>query len=214
MVKLKIFLADEQDVLRRGLRSLLTTHAGWSVCGETRSGVEAVGLVLELKPDVVIIGVEMAELNGIEVTRQIKRSRPQTEVLFYTVHKEEYLIAEALRAGARGHVLKSDSEETLIEAVRALAKHSPYFSTPAAETLLKHLPKTRAELDVMRVLTERERKIVQLLADGKSNRDIASQFQISPKTVEAHRSAIMRKLRFSSITDLVRYAIRNRLIQP
>src|SRR5262245_6322688 len=117
MTKLRILVADGHDVVRRGLRSLLASHSGWSVCGEARSGLDAVRLAAELKPDIVILSLDMTELNGIDATRQIKRARPATEILFYTSHNDEHLIAQALMAGARGHVLKSDREETLIDAV-------------------------------------------------------------------------------------------------
>ncbi len=213
MARLRILIADAHDVFRRGLRSLLTAHPGWTVCGEARSGVDAVQLASQLKPDVVILGLDLTELSGTDATRRIKRVHPTTEVLVYTVHDEEHLIAEALMAGANGHVMKSDTEDTLIEAVSTLAKHSPYFSTKAAETLLDHLVKDPESANID-ALTDREREIVKVLADGKSNKQIAAHLQISVKTVETHRSAIMRKLRFKSITELVRYAIRSKLIQP
>src|SRR5215831_12294508 len=201
MANVRIFVADGHDVLRRGLTSLLSSQAGWSVCGEARTGLETVRLVLKLKPDIVIIGQDMFELNGIDATRRIVEARPTTEVLFYTIHDEEYLIVQAIRAGARGHVLKSDPEGTLIEAVTALAKHSPYFSTRAAETLLDQLLKSGNISDDHAGLTDRECEIVRLLADGKSNKEIGSSLKISVKTVEAHRGKIMRKLGFTSITE-------------
>jgi DNA-binding NarL/FixJ family response regulator len=213
MALLKILLADCHDVLRRGLRSLFTSHSGWSICGETRSGIDAVKLASEVKPDVVILDLELTELNGIEATRQIKRHQPTVEVLFYTVHDDEHLIAEAFRAGARGHVLKSDGEDTLIEAVSALAKHLPFLSTKAAETLLKQVLKMGPESAEAHALTYREREIIRLLSEGHTNREIGAQLQISVKTVESHRSATMRKLGFTSISELVRYAIRNGLIK-
>src|SRR5262245_32585456 len=132
MARLRILVADCHDVMRRGLRSLLSSHSGWSVCGETRSGLDAVKLASQLKPDIVILGLELTELNGIETTRQIKRNQPSAEILIYTLHVEQLVIAEAFRAGARGHVLQSDSEETLIEAVATLAKHVPFLSTLAS----------------------------------------------------------------------------------
>jgi DNA-binding NarL/FixJ family response regulator len=212
MAILKILLADGHDIVRRGLRSLLSSHPRWHICGEAKSGMDAVRLAAKLKPDLVILALEMAGLSGIEVTRQIVQSRPATQILIYTIHDEEYLLVEALRAGARGHVLKSDSEDTLIEAIKSLEKHSPYFSTRAAETLVHQLVKSEVALNNTRV-TGRERQIVQLLADGKSNKETATHLSISIKTVEAHRSAIMRKFGFKSIAELVRYAIRNRIIE-
>ena len=205
-------MADDHEVLRKGVIALLAIHPEWSVCGEAGDGREAVKLALELKPDLVILDLEMPELNGIEVTQQIKQALPATEILIFTLHDEEYLITEVLRAGARGHVLKTDTAEELIGAIASLADHMPSFSPRASEVLLDHL--LSAESDEMSALTRRERQIVQLLADGKSNKEIADHFRLSVKTVETHRAAIMRKLGFTSITELVRYAIRNKLIRP
>ena len=214
MSLLRILTADSHDVLRRGLRSLLTSHPGWIVCGEAKNGLEAVRLTMELKPDVVILCVEMTGLNGIEATRQIKRLQPGTEVLVYTAHDEEHIVFDAVKAGANAHVLKTDSESTLVEAISRLANHVPYFSSKAAQTLVGRLAKERQESTTTHALTDREREIVQLLSDSESNKQIAVRLQISVKTVEAHRAAIMRKLGFTSVTELVRYAIRNQLIEP
>jgi DNA-binding NarL/FixJ family response regulator len=211
---LRILLADSNVVCRRGLHSLLISQPGWSICSESKNGRETVERTLALKPDVVILDLELTELNGIEATRRIKRVLPLTEILFYTVHDEEHIITEALRAGVRAHVLKSDGEDTVIEAVDALSKHLPFFSTPAAETLLDHVLKKDHDSSDLQPLTEREREIITLLADAKTNKEIGAHLHISVKTVEAHRSAVMRKLGFKSITELVRYAIRNRFIQP
>ncbi|HYR41394.1 MAG TPA: response regulator transcription factor [Terriglobia bacterium] len=211
---MRIFVVDNHDVLRRGLRILLSGHPGWVVCGDAKTGTEAVRLTLELHPELVTIDLDLPDLNGIEVTRRIKEALPATEVLFFTTHEEDHVIAEALKAGARAYVLKSDSEDKLIEGVEALASHLPFFSTRASEMLLNHLLTNGVESDQVRILTEREREIVQLLAGGKSNKDAASRLRISVKTVETHRAAVMRKLGFKSITDLVRYAIRNKLIEP
>jgi DNA-binding NarL/FixJ family response regulator len=212
-MNLKIFLADGHDIVRRGLRSLFAEHPGFSVCGDTRSGLDAVKLSMRMNPDVVILGLDLTELNGIEAARQIKRDHPKIEILLYTIHNEEYLIAKAFAAGASGHVLKSDSEETLIEAVRTVARHVPFLSTKAAELLLNHVVK-RGGIARNRLLTSRENEIVQLLANGKSNKHISAQLDVSVKTVESHRSALMRKLGIKSLPELVRYAIRNGLIQP
>ena len=214
MVRVNILIADLHDVLRRGLCSLLSSQPGWSVCGEVRSGLAAVKLASELKPDVVILGLDLAELNGIETTRQMRRNNTSTEVLLYEDDTEEHFITEAFRAGVRGHVLKSDSEETLIDAVAALVKHEPFLSTRASETLLQQMLKLRTDADQACALTSREREVVRLLSEGRSNKDIGAHLRISVKTVEAHRATVMRKLGYASITDLVRYAIRNGLVQP
>ena len=207
-------MADDHEVIRKGVCTLLAAHPGWSICGEASNGREAVKLALKLKPDIVILDVEMPEVNGVEATHEIKRALPGTEVLIFTMHDEEYLVTEVLRAGARGHVLKTDSAEELIDAVEALAKHLPALSARASSVLLDHLLQASAESDETSGLTRRERQIVQMLADGKANKDVASHLRISVKTVETHRAAIMRKLGFKSITELVRYAIRNSLIRP
>jgi DNA-binding NarL/FixJ family response regulator len=213
MANVNILLADGHDIVRRGLRSLTAEQSGWTVCGEARSGLDAVKLADRLHPDVVVLDLNLTELNGIEATRQIKRDRPKTEILLHTIHNEEYLISKAFAAGASGHVLKSEPEEILIEAVRTVARHVPFLSTRAAELLLNHVVK-RGGLGKGRVLTSRENEIVQLLANGKSNKHIGAQLDLSVKTVEAHRSALMRKLGLKSLPELVRYAIRNGLIQP
>jgi DNA-binding NarL/FixJ family response regulator len=209
-----IFLADSHEIIRRGLRDLLASHREWHVCGEASNGRSAVSLILQTAPDIAILGLDLPELNGIEVASQVKEALPSTEILFYTYHDEEYLIAEALRTGARGYVLKTDNEDKLIEAIGAMANHLPFFTSKAAEMLLNDLIKAGVNHQKAPSLTQRERDVIQLLADGRSNRDIASRLEISIKTVETHRSSIMRKLKLNSITELVRYAIRNKLIQP
>jgi DNA-binding NarL/FixJ family response regulator len=211
---MRIFVAENHDVLRRGLRILLSGHPGWFVCGDAKTGKQAVKLISELQPDVVTVDLELPELNGIEVTRRIKEALPAAEIVFFTTHEEDQVIAEAIRAGARAYVLKSDSEDKLIEAVEALGRHAPYFTARASEMLLNNLLTDGAESDEIRILTDREREIVQLLSDGKSNKETASCLRISVKTVETHRAAIMRKLGLKSITELVRYAIRNKFIEP
>jgi DNA-binding NarL/FixJ family response regulator len=211
---MKIFVADNQDVLRRGLRLLLSGHPGWFVCGDAKNGQEAVTRILELKPEIVILDLDLSDLSGIEATRQVKEALPATEILFFTIHEEDHVIAGALRAGARAYVLKSESEDTLIEAIETLGRHRPFFSTRASEMLLNHLLNESGESDELLTLSDREREIVQLLSDGKSNKETASRLHLSVKTVETHRAAIMRKLGFKSITELVRYAVRNKLIHP
>jgi DNA-binding NarL/FixJ family response regulator len=211
---MRIFVADNQDVVRRGLRVLLSGQPGWLVCGDARNGREAVELVLKMRPEVVVLDVDLHEIDGIETTRRIKESLPETEVLVFTMHQEDRVIAEALKAGARGYILKSDSEDKLIEGIETVAKHQPFFSTSASEMLLSHLLDATSDPNNALNLSDREREIVLLLVDGKSNKEAASLLHISTKTVETHRAAIMRKLGLKSVTELVRYAIRNKLIQP
>jgi DNA-binding NarL/FixJ family response regulator len=210
----RILLADDHDVVRKGLRGLLEVNSAWQVCGEATNGRDAVKLAMELKPDLAVLDLEMPELNGLEATRQIKKDLPDLEVLIFTMHETDQFIRDALVAGARGFVLKADAGRYLVEAVEALSRHKPFFTSKASETLLeKFLESTTASIEADR-LTDREREIVQLLAEGKGNKEISAILYISVKTVETHRAAIMRKLKMNSIVDLVRYAIRNNWIKP
>ena len=211
---LRILLADDHELLRRGVRTLIADHRAWSICGEAANGRHAVKLALATKPDIVVLDIEMPELNGMEAARRIKLALPQTEILIYTMYDSEHIIRRVLQAGVRGYVLKSEEPQKLVDAIEALGKHTPYFGGAVSHALLHDLLKSKGESDEPSLLTARELQIVRLLADGKSNRDIASQFRKSVKTVETHRASIMRKLGINSITELVRYAIRNKLIQP
>ncbi|HEX2522758.1 MAG TPA: response regulator transcription factor [Terriglobia bacterium] len=211
---LSILLADDHDVVRRGLRAMLDSHPGWQVCGEAVNGRQAVKLAGELKPQVAVLDLEMPELNGLEATRQIKKELPNVEVLIYTMFETERLIRDVIAAGARGYVLKSDAGQHLIEAIEALSRHKPFFTAKASETLLDNFLKSPQKDAESSVLTDREREIVQLLAEGKANKEIASILGISVKTVETHRAAIMRKTEINSIVELVHYAIRNNLVKP
>jgi DNA-binding NarL/FixJ family response regulator len=208
---IRILLADDHNVVRKGLRGTLEEYDDWNVCGEASNGREAVKLALELKPDIVVLDLTMPELNGIEATRQIKKSLPQTEILIFTMHETEEMILRAFEAGARGFVLKSDDELELVEAIKVISRHKPFFTSAASEALLDNLlrPSMRDS-----VLTDREREVLQLLAEGKANKEVAAALGISVKTAETHRATIMRKLEIDSIADLVRYAIRNGLIDP
>jgi DNA-binding NarL/FixJ family response regulator len=210
-IMIQILLADDHNIVRKGLRKTLEENQEWHVCGEACDGREAVKLALDLKPDIVVLDLTMPELNGIEATRQIKNSLPKTEVLIFTMHETEEMILSAFQAGARGFVLKSADELELVEAIKVISRHRPYFTSEASKALLDNLlrPSMRDSL-----LTDREREVVQLLAEGKSNKEVATALFISVKTVETHRAAIMRKLEINSIAELVRYAVRNHLIEP
>jgi DNA-binding NarL/FixJ family response regulator len=210
---MRILVADDHEVVRRGVRSLLEDQPGWSVAGEAQNGREAVEKAKELKPDVVLIDISMPELNGLEATRQILKAVPRTEVLILTRHDSEELAHEVLAAGARGYVLKSDAGRNLVAALDAVSQHKPFLTSTVSEMVLDGYLRNREEERAPRSLTPREREIVQLLAEGKSNKEVAMTLNISVKTVETHRAKVMQKLNFRSITELIHYAVRNRIIQ-
>jgi DNA-binding NarL/FixJ family response regulator len=214
MEKLRILLADDHEVMRQGVRSLIEKEKGWEVCGEAVNGRQAVALAEELEPDVVVLDLAMPELNGLEATRQIKRALPKTEVLIFTGEESDQLIHELFAAGARSYILKSDIGGHLVAAIRALGAHKHYFTDRISEVVFARYfrGETGAGKDKTEGLTPREREIVQLLAEGKSNKEVSAVLGISIKTVETHRSTSMRKLRLDSFADLVRYAIRNKII--
>jgi DNA-binding NarL/FixJ family response regulator len=213
---LRLLLAEDHELMRRGLRSLVDEHPGWAVCGEARTGREAVALAAQLQPDIALLALVLPELNGIEATRQIRRVAPHTQVLIVTMREAAEVVREALGAGAHGYVLKSDAEPHLVAAVEALAQHRPYVSPRVAALLppgwltAGRPPDARFREE----LTGREREILQLLAEGKSNSEVATALVLSAKTVETHRATIMRKLGLRSIVELVRYALRNHIIAP
>lgn len=218
MKTVRILIVDDHDLMRRGIKALLTSHAGWEVVGEAHTGREAVTKAEELKPDVVILDISMPDLNGIEAARRIRKSSPNTEVLILSVHYSDQLIRDILEAGVRGYIVKSDSDRDLIIAVETLANHKPFFTPRATEVILSNFNGVRSGNDlpesVRDRLTSREREIVQLLAEGKSSKEVASSLCISVKTAETHRANIMRKLQLHTVTDLVRYAVRNQIIEP
>jgi len=214
MNPLRILIVDDHAVVRRGVRALLESQPGWEVAGEAVTGREAVNLAKRLDPDIVVMDLSLPELNGLDAARQILKDSPRTEVLVLTMHHSEELVRNVLQAGARGYVLKSDADESLIAAVESLRDHKPFLTSTVTEFVLDDYVH-RAEEDVVNAgtVTPREREIIQLLAEGKSNKETASALSVSVKTVEAHRANIMRKLRLRSISDLVRYAIRNKIVE-
>lgn len=219
----RIMLADDHEVVRKGLRVMLETRKGWEVCGEAADGREAVRLAAELQPDIAVIDLSMPELDGLEATRQIKREAPGTEVLVFTMYDTPRMVREVLAAGARGYVLKSDATRHLISAVEALSEHRPFFTSTVSESILEDYLKfvsgegqSAAQSTTggaPNPLTRREREIVQLLAGNLTNKEIAAKLSISVKTVETHRGAIMRKLGLNSIVELVYYALRHKIVE-
>jgi len=209
----RILIADDHEIVRHGLRRLLETQPGWQVCAEAASGREAVAKARQLKPDVAVLDFGMPELNGAEATRQILKESPRTEVMVLTMHDAEQLVREVLEAGAHGFVLKSDASRDLVAAVQALLAHQTFLSPGVSKLVVQgYLRGSEVETPTDR-LTPREREIVQLVAEGKSNKEVSTALNISVKTVEAHRSHIMHKLNLSSVSDLVRYAIRNKIVE-
>jgi DNA-binding NarL/FixJ family response regulator len=198
-------------VVRKGLRALLDSRRGWRVCAEAANGRDAVEKARKLKPDVAILDIGMPGLGGVEATRQIRKLSPGTEVLILSAHGSEKLAREVLEAGARGYLLKEDANHSLFAAVEALRRHSPYFTSKIAMWMARDKRGGRAKAP-RSMLTPRQRETVQLLAEGKTNKEVANALNISVKTVETHRANIMLKLNLHSVTDLVHYAIRNEIV--
>ena len=212
---LRILIVDDYELLRRGVRALIESHAGWEVCGEAATGREAVEEAKKLKPEVVVMDIGMPELNGLDATRQILKAAPRTEVLILAAHESEQLVREVLQAGAHGYVLKSAAGRDLANAIEALSRHEAFFTSSVAKLVLQSYHKKGSQDERPRsLLSPREREIIQLLAEGKSNNEIAEMLYISGKTVETHRAHIMEKLNLHSIAELVRYAIRNKIVEP
>lgn len=217
MTTVRILLADDHDVVRRGLKALLQEHAGWEICGEALSGREAVEMALQMQPHIAIIDLMMPDLNGLETTRQICKVSQRTQVLVFTMHYSETLVHEVLEAGARGYLLKTDGERNIVAAVEKLLHHQPYFSAQVSETVIEGFLRSGSHGSREQTgprLTPREREVIQLLAEGHRNKKIAQHLGISIKTVETHRTTLMRKIGVKSIVDVVRYAVRNHLTEP
>ena len=214
---IRILLADDHALMRRGIRDLLMSDPEIEIVGEAGDGREAVRLAEKFKPDVMIMDLAMPELNGLDAIRQIRKEAPEIELLVFSMHDSEELIREVFAAGARGYVLKSDVALYLIDAVKSLARHKPFFTPRISEAILNSLVSTGTPGQVEPArpgpLSAREREILQLLAENKSNKDIAKALGISVRTVETHRRSVMQKLDANSIVELVHYAIRNGIVQ-
>ena len=213
MPSLRILIADDHSVVRAGLRTLLESRGDWEVCGEAADGREAVEKATKLKPDVAVLDIGMPLLNGVEAARRIHKASPGTEILILTMHESDDLVQQVVEAGARGYILKDDADRILIAAVDAVRHHKPYFSTRVSGTVESPNATTEPTRASRSRLTPREREILQLLAEGKSNKEVASLLGISVNTAEAHRANIMVKLDLHSVTELVHYAIRNNFIK-
>jgi DNA-binding NarL/FixJ family response regulator len=216
---LRILVADDHQLLRQGLRTLLETQPGWKVCGEAITGTEAVEKARQLQPDIVVLDVHMPEMDGLQAAREILAARPQIEVLILTIDESAEVIRNVSEAGAHGVVMKSDAAHDLVAAVSALARHEPFYTSKVSEIMLRTharpLGSPLAESDAVQAgLTDREREVVVLVAEGRSSKEIAMALNISVKTVESHRRNLMHKLHLRSVADLVRYAMRKGLVQP
>jgi DNA-binding NarL/FixJ family response regulator len=215
---IRILIADDHDMVRTGLRALLEAESDFEVCGEARDGREALKEAYRLSPDVVILDFSMPGMNGLEVTRRIRKALAKAEVLVLTAYDSEQLARSLLSAGALGYMSKSDADQDLVGAVHSVYQRRPFFNSRVArmvlEGYLKLVSDTSPTGEFPYPLTVREREVLQLLAEGKSNKEVGSLMGITVKTAETHRAALMRKLGLDSLSDLVRYAVRNRVIEP
>jgi DNA-binding NarL/FixJ family response regulator len=216
MKNIKILIVDDHEFIRQGLRAVIEKQPGWEVVAEAVTGREAIALTEQYEPDVVIMDVSMPDLNGLEATVEIVRARPNIKVLVLSMHDSEQIIRQVLASGARGYILKSDAGRDLVTAVESLTEGRPFFTPKVSELLLsgylRQSDGARSESgDESSPLTTREREILQLLADGRSNKEIAGDLNISSRTVETHRRNLMSKLNLHSIADVVRYAVKNRM---
>lgn len=212
---LRILIADDHEVARKGIRSILESHPGWEICGEAKDGREAVDLATQQKPDVLLLDIGMPNLNGLDAARQILTITPDARILILTIHDSEQVVREVLAAGARGFLLKSDAGRDLVAAVEALQNRRTFFTSKVAQMMLDGYlrPYEERETTTQQLLTPREREVIQLVAEGKTTKEIATTLSLSVKTAETHRTNLMRKLDLHSIAGLTLYAVRNGIVQ-
>lgn len=209
----RVLIADDHDVIRRGVRMLLESRPNLKIVGEAATGREALRMAKETNPDIAVVDFSMPELNGRDLTLELRKVLPRLEILIYTMHDREELILDVLHAGARGVVLKSDTEGSLTAAIDALSIKRPFFSPSISETLLTQYLRNKPQPGSNSSLTHREREVVQLIAEGKINKQVAALLDISIKTVETHRATAMQKLSVRTTAELVRYAVRNNIVE-
>lgn len=214
---LRILVADDHDVMREGTRAVIERQPGWELCGLAATGREAVAQAILLQPDIVIMDMTMPELNGLDAAVQIRRRLPGTEILMFTGHETDELIREAFQAGVKSFIFKSEAHTYLVEAIESLSRHKPFFTSKVSEILfadiLTRSEKTSGANHPGQRLSAREREIVQLLAEGKTNKEVGDVLGISVRTAETHRASVLRKLSLDSVAGLVRYAVRNKIIE-
>lgn len=212
----RILIADDHSVVRRGIRDLLETQPGVEVAWEASNGVEALECIKKEKPDLLVLDLTMPEMNGLEVVRSVRELSPQTEILVLSMHFSEELAREVLACGALAYVLKSDADTDLLVAVDHVRHHQPYFTSQLALSMSQNFLNGSTPTESLipgSSLTAREIEVVQLLADGRSNKEVANTLGVSTRTIESHRNHIMRKMNFASFSDLVRFAVRNHLVE-
>ena len=204
--QVRILIADDHDLVRQGMRAILEREPDWTVCGEAATGRQALALAFELKPDLMVVDIGLPEMSGLEVTRRVRQTLP-VKVLIVTMNDADKVVQEAMSAGANGYMLKAEAGRTLREAVQAILRHGEFLSegVRAAAEVARGTPER---------LSPREREVLPLLAEGRTNKEIATILNISTKTVETHRARIMARLEVHSMSELVRYAIRNKVIEP
>jgi DNA-binding NarL/FixJ family response regulator len=217
---IRILIADDHEVARRGIRSLLESHPGWEVCAEAKDGRDAVDLAATTKPDVVLLDIGMPNLNGLEAARQISAMSPSVGILILTMHDSDSMVRDVLRAGARGFLLKSDAGRDLVAAVEAVQRQRTFFTTRVSQMVLDGFLERERRINATEIvdtepdlLTSREREVIQLLAEGRTSKEVAVTLNLSVKTAETHRTNLMRKLGLHSVADLTRYAVRNGIVQ-
>lgn len=218
---LRILIADDHELARRGIRALLENHPGWEVCAEAKDGRDAVEQAISTRPHLVLLDIGMPNLNGLEAARQILSAMPGVAILILTMHDSDNVVREVLRAGARGYVLKSDAGRDLVAAVEALQRQRTFFTTRVSQMVLdgfleRERRDSSGEVQVDASgdqLTSREREVIQLLAEGRTSKEVAVTLNLSVKTAETHRTNLMRKLGLHSVADLTRYAVRNGIVQ-
>ncbi|MFZ0798668.1 MAG: response regulator transcription factor [Terriglobales bacterium] len=217
MSTLRILIADDHEVARKGIRALLEARQEWEICGEAKDGREAVEYAKQMKPDVVLLDIGMPNLNGLDAARQIRTALPETRILILTMHDSEQVVREVLAVGAGGFLLKSDAGSDLVAAVEALQHRRTFFTTRVAQLVVEGYLHSNNDNDNdcpgRPILTPREREVIQLLAEGKTTKEVAVALNLSVKTAETHRTNLMRKLDLHSVADLTIYAVRNNIVQ-
>jgi DNA-binding NarL/FixJ family response regulator len=221
--KVRVLIADDHVFILQGLRRVLEKHPMVDICGEARNGREAVEKTAQLQPHIVILDLSMPELNGLDATAAIHSKNPRVEVLILTMHFSEQVARQVLRAGARGYMLKGDAENHLLAAIASLQRHKPYLTPRVADLVLTGFVEGETSAANKRAvsgeprfapLSRREREVLQLLAQGLSNKEVAQRLNVSPRTIETHRNHLMNKLRLERYSDLIKYAVRNNIVEP